>query len=71
MINKILGMEMPLDEMRPFQLTWGVSPYSLILSTATMFVSTSDVIRTNQFKVWVIYNAKLGKKAEVYDFDQT
>ena len=35
----------------------GVSVYSLIRSTATMFVSKSDVIRTAQFNVCVIYKS--------------
>jgi len=35
-------------------LTFSVSEYSLILSTATMLVSTSEVILTNQLSVCVI-----------------
>lgn len=40
----------------------GVSVYSLILSTATMFVSTSDVIRTSQFSVCVTCRGRFGER---------
>lgn len=41
-----------------YQHTWTASQYSFILSTATIFVSTSDVMRMNQFKVCVICEKK-------------
>lgn len=44
-----------LNDLKLALTSMGVSVYSLILSTATMLVSRSHVIRTSQFKVWVTW----------------
>jgi hypothetical protein len=37
----------------------GVTEYSLILSTLMMLFSISDVMRTTQLNVWIIWNEEL------------